>query len=1062
MKLFNKKEEKRNVGRPKLADDETKKKAIILVCLSFVLVITLALTGLFKLNIIKFNRLKAVANTSLCTEIPAELQPGGKHDYGFTDPKFYSAVLSSGSVGNTWNHPYDNQTYCSTITEEQLQGINYLYINNYNIENVDGIEYLMGLDSLELSNINLTDIDLKYNANLKSLNLMNNDLSKIDLSNNNHIATLYLKGNHNLKSVNLSGNTALTSFAWHANNGDIGDSEGLNDLNLSGMTSLKQINIHDSDLETLDLSNNNALENVYLKGNTSLTNLNLNQKLTSLYLIENDFNSVNLSNNQALKFLELEEKKLDGLDLSSNQELERLNLKGLKLNNLDLHNNVKLKNLYLSEVSFNDLDLTNNKTLASVNLNSSEIGKLNLSNLNSIKEFEVGGNSIIDEADLSGTTSLEHVYLESGSIDKLDMSETTTFKSFWSDLSITKFKLGEANFSGSSVERLKFDNIGLRKLNISNIPLLRSVSVSNNNLSEIIVNNVPNLKIFDANNNNITNINIENVPLLGRISLVNNKLEKVNLDNLPSLEELDLSNNNLNGMLDLSEFSNLTNIQINNNKLNDITLPDNNILNGLILSNNNLTGTFDLSKYNNLYGIYLDNNNFDDVILGNNEVLEELLLHNNNLKKIDLSNVPNLNVFTIEGNPMTNTIYLIKNKTLNYNKDIMLNENRKPTYAVNDNSLVLYENEMLKALKEGITKINMTNDNFSSYSIEYVDKCAYNYDNNQEYCDNVSDEDIMLPYFLSQEIKVYDILSDVYKIDKDKKTIDASGLDLDISQIKLTLEGLSSSVKDDNFIIKDRETIVDTYKILNMKKVVDKPSNSGNANNTNNVTTTKKSGSNSKTTTKQKTTTTEDLSDIEINGTFVSVLALQTIKNKDRNIVVKNEGITVTINGKDIEKMEGNLDLSYELKVLKESIIYNEVKDKVTSGMVLSFKSNNNLPGKTLISMDVTDTIKKNIGTRNLRLYSYKNGKLTLVAENINPKDKKLNFYVKELGSYILTDKELTGKSVKEDTKLLESNNKINKGISFRCMLWLLLILIILGIIGYVIYKKNKDKNKDN
>ncbi len=54
MKLFDKKEEKRSVGRPRLADDETKKKAIISVCIALVMVVALLLTGAFKLNIINW------------------------------------------------------------------------------------------------------------------------------------------------------------------------------------------------------------------------------------------------------------------------------------------------------------------------------------------------------------------------------------------------------------------------------------------------------------------------------------------------------------------------------------------------------------------------------------------------------------------------------------------------------------------------------------------------------------------------------------------------------------------------------------------------------------------------------------------------------------------------------------------------------------------------------------------------------------------------------------------------------------------------------------------------
>jgi len=1066
MSLFNKKEEKNKVGRPKLADIDTKKKAIIMIGLCLVMVLALLLTGAFKLNIIKFNKLKGSVT---CTEIPARFQPKsetnpeGLHgEYGFTDVIFYSYVIEA------YNN--SNNSLCSDITEEQLNSITSVSVGRKGgnatdvVKDFNGIQYLTELKSLSSApNIPLLveKIDLSSNTKLETLTLRHSEISEINLENNSSITTLILNDN-NLNSINLGLLPNLTYLDLESND--------ITKLDLSNNHNVSTLKLDGNPLKSLDLSGNIALTKFWWgnsSAHTKLDSINLSgmTALNDLLLSGNDFSELDLRNTPALKKVNLSNNGLTFLNLSNNLELESLDLNEENLNNLDLHNNDKLNSLNLKNAKFDKLDLTNNKLLTSLYLTKSEIGNLDLSGANNLRKFETREwypniKNVINTLVLKDVTNLTNLNLYYANVNKLDLSDATSLKYF----EVPK-GLEDLSLSNMIIEYFSSTDGNLKKVNINNMPQLKNLDLENNSINEFKIDNTSNLNTLYLNNNNLSSIDLSKMPSLKRGELSNNSLSKINLKNNISLAELNLSNNDFIGEMDLSNNINLESILIYNNKLNNVLLPHNNILNNLILSNNNLTGTLDLSKYNNLVGAYLDNNNLDNVILGNNEILEELLLHNNNLKKIDLSNVPNLNLFTIEGNPITNTIYLLKNKTLKYNKDIILNDNRKPVYDVNDNSLVLYENGMLKTLKEGITSVRMSNENISVYNIEFIDKCITNWDSNQEYCDNVSEEDVILPYFLTQEIKVYDIISEVYKIDKEQKTIDASGLDLDTSKIKITLEGLSTVTDKDNFIIKDGETVVDTYKILNMKKVVEKPSSDNNDDKT---TTTKKPGpnnTNKETNNKKNTTnktTTEDLSDIEINGSFVSILALQTIKGKDRNVVVKNDKITITINGKDIEKINGNLDLSYELSTIKESIIYNELKDKVTNGMVLSFRNNSKLPGKVLINVEVTDIIKKNAGTRNLRLYSYKQGELSLVAKNINPKNKILSFYVNELGSYVLTDKELEGKNIKEDTKLLESNNKINKGISFSCILWLILILIILGIIGYVVYEKNKDKNKND
>ena len=467
MKLFSKKEEKNKVGRPRLADTDTKKKALIMCTSSLLLVVALLAGSLVTLNILpNFNKLKG--NVSLCTEIPArfksynaETNPDGLHEYGFTDPKFYSVVVAS------YN---SNSTYCSTITEEQLASITSLYAYNSGLTNADGIEYLTGLTTLDLSSNNLSSIDVSKNTALTSLTLGHNNLSSIDLSSN---------------------------------------------------TALRELGLYNNNLSSIDVSNN-----------------------TALYHLE----------------------------------------------------------------------------------------------------------------------------------------------------------------------------------------------------------------------------------------LLNNNLSSIDLDGLISLE-------------------------------------------WLFLSDNNLSGTLDLSTNTSISLVYLNNNNLNEVILGNNENLSELILHNNNLKNIDLSGVPNLMGITLQNNPLTNTIYMLKDSIVNYNENIKLKEGLEVTYGVDDLEVALYEDGKLKALKEGTTIVKMLNENIISILPEYMEKCFsdFDYANNQEYCDSFGDDGYILPYFMSNEIKVYDIKSDTYKIDKNNKTIDVKGTNLDVSKITLTLDGLTGAIENDNYVIKDDGVVVDKYIILNQK-----------------------------------------------------------------------------------------------------------------------------------------------------------------------------------------------------------------------------------------------------
>ena len=90
MKILNKKEERRSVGRPKLADTKLKKQSLIMLAVCLSLALTLLFTGAYKLNIINFGKMKGEVR---CTGIPLNMQPRSESnpnglEYGFTDLNF--------------------------------------------------------------------------------------------------------------------------------------------------------------------------------------------------------------------------------------------------------------------------------------------------------------------------------------------------------------------------------------------------------------------------------------------------------------------------------------------------------------------------------------------------------------------------------------------------------------------------------------------------------------------------------------------------------------------------------------------------------------------------------------------------------------------------------------------------------------------------------------------------------------------------------------------------------------------------------------------------------------
>ena len=639
--------------------------------------------------------------------------------------------------------------------------------------------------------------------------------------------------------------------------------------------------------------------------------------------------------------------------------------------------------------------------------------------------------------------------------------------------------LQQLNLSNNNLELLEikdmakleylyyYDNNNLKSLVLKNLDLLKYTSSSRlDKLEYLEIDNVPELKDTGITSKSLRKIRLVNSPSLSHyIDFESSTIESVYVDNI---SHLGLSSNfqdnmyknlksfkayNVNDLYEIAQLrrSSLEEFDIKNVVLREgdylsLRVTGENIKNFDIVSLSNLLSelivtnlkddTIDLSANTNLISIIVDGGNLKYLNLLNNDQLGALVIRNTNLEKIDLSNQKNLSVLFLNHNKIQNDIYLQKGQTFNYDDLIKLNDNYKITFNVEKSNVGKVENNVFTALDEGETKVKLSNENIMSFTDLYLD-CT-----KEDGCDEEYEKTEILTYFFENKIKVYDVTSKVYKVDKKNKTIDANNESFNIDDVKVT-DGYTKELDGDNLIIKDGDMVVQTYTIINTKpnepETIPKPTTTTKQNS--NITKKNKKATTTKQnkTTEFKTTTSttmkQDLpeGDIVAYGNYIPDTLLKQVKGEDKTLTLINDDVSIVINGKDIEKVK-DINIKYKLSKLKDN-------KKVENGMLLEFINKSTLAKKILVEIKATDEFKEVVGLSGINLYSYKNGKLTLIKDNINVEDDKVSFYTNELDKYVFTN------------EIIENDKKeINK-----LFIIIPLILIILTI-GYVIYKKMKGE----
>ena len=225
----------------------------------------------------------------------------------------------------------------------------------------------------------------------------------------------------------------------------------------------------------------------------------------------------------------------------------------------------------------------------------------------------------------------------------------------------------------------------------------------------------------------------------------------------------------------------------------------------------------------------------------------------------------------------------------------------------------------------------------------------------------------------------------------------------------------------------------------------------------------------------------EDIT-IEINANNKSIIEsalFEAVKGSNKILRLKYNDIEWIFNGKDIVNTK-SIDLSTN--------IYKSAKDEETTidsmlsstGIILGFAENGELPGKCLIRVHVTEDIINVLKKENVNVYYYNpeaNNFNKVKMDTILTNDYYYEFYINHNSKYVLTNNEIDPIYVSSITSDLELNggiigtnqasvNKQANSFSENKTLLIQIVIINICIIILVLIRKgiilSKKKSKKN
>lgn len=478
------------------------------------------------------------------------------------------------------NFGYDDVMDDYVVTANISDVVN-LPLQNGTIEDMTGIEDFDALQTLTVSNNNLTELSLTENTNLEELSCGDNNLVSLDISQNVNLVDLSCADNQ-LTNLDISNNTSL-QFLF------AGDNQ-LQNIDLSNNISLREVFLFNNPLDDLDVSSNTNLEHLDIT-DTNIVNIDINQNPNLIYLdiSDNNINEIDLSQNLQLFMIRADNTNIETLNTSSNPNLEEVVMQFGFLNTVDFSQNSNLRLLLLGSNALVDVDLSNNSNLEDVRVGQNSLETLNMKNGNNenITSFYATANNTLfcievdDEVAANNGTGVYANWNVDAQVEFSEECASTNELTFVPDNAFEQKLIDDgyddvlddyvltANISG--IETFSLFGLGVSDLTgIEDFSSLTFFTASNNQITETDLSQNSNLSILNIGDNLLTSIELGNIPLTELI-IDNNQLTSFDASSFPQLNDLRINNNNL-FTIDVINLNNLNVLHVHNNPLDEIDL----------------------------------------------------------------------------------------------------------------------------------------------------------------------------------------------------------------------------------------------------------------------------------------------------------------------------------------------------------------------------------------------------------------------------------------------------------------------------------------------------------
>ncbi|CAL2080561.1 Gliding motility-associated-like protein [Tenacibaculum sp. 190524A05c] len=181
---------------------------------------------------------------------------------------------------------FDTPPLDDFVPTDNIKDVDELFILNFNISDLTGIEDFRALEHLQINNNNLTELDVSSLTKLQTLACENNKLTKLDITWNTRLENLFIDNNE-IEVLDTTNNPLLEFITINNNK--------IQSLDLSGSEFLKLVELDNNKLNFVDLRNEN---------NTNIETITIrnNPNLTCIFVDDVSYSNTNWTNKDATSF----------------------------------------------------------------------------------------------------------------------------------------------------------------------------------------------------------------------------------------------------------------------------------------------------------------------------------------------------------------------------------------------------------------------------------------------------------------------------------------------------------------------------------------------------------------------------------------------------------------------------------------------------------------------------------------------------------------------------------------------------------------------------------------